>query len=87
MDKLDNTLYPCDFSIKVFGMAKDEFEVNVFSIIRKHIPSLRENAIQHRTSKEGKYLALTITFQASSREQLDAIYRDLTASPYVLMAL
>lgn len=82
-----NELFPCEFPIKVFGIRSDEFEINVLSIIRKHVPDLKENAIQNRSSKEGKYLALTITLFVESREQLDAIYQDLTKSPYVLMAL
>lgn len=86
---MDETLihFPCEFAIKIFGVASDEFEVNVLTLIRKHFPDVKENAIQSRLSKDGKYLALTITVNANDREQLDNIYRDLTASPYVLMAL
>lgn len=79
--------FPCEFAIKIFGIASDEFEVSALTIIRKHFPDLRENAIQHRTSKDNKYLALTITVKANSRAHLDNVYRDLTASPYILMAL
>ncbi len=79
--------FPGEFDIKVFGLTSDEFESNIINLIRKHIPDLRENAIRSRPSKDGKYLALTITVEANNKEQLDAIYRELTASPYVLMAL
>lgn len=80
-------IFPCEFPIKVFGAANDEFEKNVLSIIRKHVPNLAENAISNRLSKEGKYLALTITLKVDSRAELDAIYQDLSASPHVMMAL
>lgn len=79
--------FPCEFVIKVFGMASDQFEVEVLTIIRKHVADLRENALRSRPSKDKKYLALTITIHAESKEQLDDIYRDLSASPHVLMAL
>jgi hypothetical protein len=79
--------FPCEFVIKVFGLATDEFETQVLSLIRKHQPHLAENALRSRPSKDNKYLALTITLHAESREQLDAIYRDLSADPLVLMAL
>jgi len=79
--------FPCDFVIKVFGLASDEFEVAVLSIIRKHVSELREDALRFRPSKDGKYTALTITVRAESKEQLDNIYRDLTANSLVLMAL
>lgn len=79
--------FPCEFVIKVFGIASDEFEVTVLTIIRHHIKDLREDAIRNRNSKDGKYLALTITVPVDSREQLDAIYRELTSSSRVLMVL
>ena len=79
--------FPCDFAIKIFGVASDEFEVNVLTIIRSHFPDIKENAIQTRHSKDNKYLAFTITIRANNREQIDNVYRELTASPYVLMAL
>lgn len=88
MTKSESTLvFPCDFIIKVFGQASPEFEIAVLSIIRKYIPDLREDAIKNRNSKDGKYLALTISIHVDSREQLDHIYRELTANPLVLMAL
>lgn len=80
-------VFPCEFPIKVFGAANDEFEKAVLTIIRKHVPDLAENAITNRVSKEGKYLALTITLKVNSRAELDAIYQDLSANPHVMMAL
>lgn len=80
-------VFPCEFIIKVFGVASDEFETTVIQIVRNHITNLRENAIRTRPSKDGKYLALTITIDVESREQLDNIYRELSANPLVLMAL
>lgn len=79
--------FPCEFVIKVFGVASDEFELAVITIIRKHIAELGETAIRPRPSKDGKYVALTITVFAESKEQIDDIYRELTANPLVLMAL
>lgn len=79
--------FPCDFTIKVFGLANDEFEGTVLAIIKKHVPILRENALQTRSSEQGKYVALNITIHAESKAQLDKIYMDLTANPLVLMAL
>lgn len=79
--------FPCDFVIKAFGVASDEFEKTVITIIRNHVTDLRENAITTRPSKDGKYLAITINVYIDSREQLDTIYRDLSSNPLVLMAL
>lgn len=79
--------FPCDFTIKVFGQATDEFEITVLSIIRKHYPHLSEGSIHSRASENGKYLALSITIHAESKEILDLIYQDLSSSSQVLMAL
>lgn len=79
--------FPCDFVIKAFGVASDEFEATVITIIRSHVSELREDAITTRPSKDGKYLAITIKAPIQSREQLDNIYRELSSNPLVLMAL
>jgi uncharacterized protein len=79
--------FPCDFTIKVFGLSTDEFETTVLMIVHKHVPNLSDRAIQSRPSENGKYRALTITVYVESQAQLDSIYRDLSSSPQVLMAL
>lgn len=79
--------FPCDFPIKAMGSDHGDFEALVVSLIRKHVPDLGENAVKRRPSQGGKYLAVTVTVTATSREQLDDIYRDLTACEHVLMAL
>lgn len=85
----DETLlkFPCDFTIKVFGLGTDEFEGAVLMLIHKHVPNLSGRALQTRTSANGKYRAMSITVHVESKQQLDDIYRDLSASPHVLMAL
>jgi putative lipoic acid-binding regulatory protein len=79
--------FPCDFTIKVFGVASPEFEATVFDIIRKHIPIFSEQATKVRPSTNAKYNAMSITVHVESKDQLDRIYIDLSASPLVLMAL
>jgi putative lipoic acid-binding regulatory protein len=79
--------FPCDFAIKIFGIHSDEFEIHAINLVRNHTPNLTETAISSRPSKDGKYLALTITVHVESKQQLDNIYQDLTASPHILMAL
>lgn len=79
--------FPCDFTLKVFGLGSDEFEAAVLQIVHKHAPNLSGRAIQSRPSESGKYLALSLTIQVDSREQLDNIYRELSSSPHVIMVL
>lgn len=79
--------FPCHFPIKAMGRADGEFESLVVELVRKHVPDLGEGAVQIRDSKGGKYISVTVTVHAKSREQLDAIYQELTACEQVVMAL
>jgi len=79
--------FPCRFPIKIMGRNDTAFEFAVVQILRRHLPQMSEGAIQRRDSRQGNYASLTVIIDAQSREQLDAIYQDLTASDQVLMAL
>ncbi|MEK7322399.1 MAG: DUF493 domain-containing protein [Pseudomonadota bacterium] len=78
--------FPCEFPIKAMGLASEHFDALVVSIVRRHAGDIAEGAVTTRASSGGKYLAVTVTIQASSRAQLDAIYHDLVAAEQVLMA-
>ena len=69
------------------GKNKDAFDSIVVGIVRQHVEDITEGAVKCRPSKEGKYMSVTITIEASSKKQLDAIYQALTDCPEVLMAL
>lgn len=79
--------FPCDFPIKAMGLDADDFAAQVVMIVQRHAPDLRENAVTLRPSGQGRYVSVTVTIQAQSQAQLDAIYQDLTACKAVLMAL
>ncbi len=79
--------FPCEFPIKAIGKSRENLDVIVFSIVRKHAPDLSEAAVRSRPSRKGNYLSLTVTIMAKSRDQLDAIYRDLTACEHIMMVL
>jgi putative lipoic acid-binding regulatory protein len=79
--------FPCRFPIKVMGKTSSEMDLVVVEIIRRHAPDLHEGSVTTRLSKDGNYIAVTILVEASSKQQLDAIYQDLSDHPHVLMAL
>jgi uncharacterized protein len=79
--------FPCQFPIKAMGIAEDGFDILVVGIVRKHVPDLTENAVQSRLSKEGKYISITVSVEAESKQQLDNIYLELTANEKILWAL
>ncbi|MDQ6967289.1 MAG: DUF493 domain-containing protein [Mariprofundaceae bacterium] len=79
--------FPCEFPIKIMGEQSETFETSIVMIAHKHIPNLDEACVKSQPSKKGKYLSITITFQADSREQLDNLYRELSARDDVKMVL
>lgn len=84
--------FPCEYPVKVVGKQhKDEtvrhFELAVLSIFEKHFEKIHEDAIEKRHSKDGNYLAITVTVTAQSKAQLDELYKDLTAHELVVWAL
>ncbi len=85
----DETLleFPCEFPIKAMGRASLQLEAAVLEIMNRHVPDLGEGAINFRESGKGNYISITVTVQARSRAQLDAIYMDLTACELVLFAI
>ena len=80
-------VFPCDYQIKAMGLDDGSFHEVVIGIIRGHCDRIREDSLRTRASSAGKYISVSIVIEAHSREQLDAIYDDLTAHEKVLMRL
>lgn len=79
--------FPCDFPIKAMGRASAEFEAAVLEIVRRHVSALADDAVRKRPSRNGNYLSITVVVRADDKQQLNAIYADLSAHQEVLMAL
>jgi putative lipoic acid-binding regulatory protein len=79
--------YPCDFPIKVLGKTQAGFAQAVLAIVRAHAPDFDGSTMEMKTSKQGKYLSVTCIIRATSRQQLDELYRALCDHPMVVMVL
>jgi putative lipoic acid-binding regulatory protein len=79
--------FPCDFPIKVMGKRQAAFAQTMVDIVKRHAPDFDPASLEMRTSREGTYLSLTLTIRATSREQLDDLYRELCDHPMVTMVL
>lgn len=79
--------FPTTFPIKVMGRTQDGFAQAIVALVQRHAPDFDAATVEMRASSAGKYLSLTCTINAVSREQLDDLYRDLTAHPNVVMVL
>ena len=79
--------YPSRFPIKVMGAKVDGFTEAVVAITRRFDPGFDETSLEVRESRGGNYLSLTVTITATSREQLDELYRTLSTHPMVKVVL
>lgn len=79
--------FPCEFPLKVMGRREDGFAQIVSEIVMRHAGDFRPETIEMRSSKNARYLSLTVVINARSREQLDALYSELSKHPKVMMVL
>jgi hypothetical protein len=79
--------FPCDFPVKMMGRDTQEFRLIVRALIENHVGPVAEEMIQVNLSGKGNFVSVTITVTATSQQQLDAIYRDVSDHDDVLMAL
>ncbi len=82
-----NFIFPTTYPLKVAGKNDVALEATVVDIVRRHVHDFDETTVTVRESKGGKYLAVSVSFTATSKAQLDALYRDLTEHPDIVWAL
>jgi len=78
---------PCRFPIKAMGKTGEDFDALVVQMVRRHAPDLNEAAVTQRASSGGRWVSVTVVIEVASKDQLDAIYRDLSAHEKVVWAL
>ncbi len=79
--------YPCAFPIKVMGALVDGFDEAMIAVALQFDPGFDAASVERRPSSGGRYLGLTLTVNATSREQLDELYRTLSTHPMVKVVL
>ena len=79
--------YPSQFPIKVMGLNAEGFVHAITSIAQRFDPGFDAATVELRASKGDKYLGVTVTITATSRDQLDELYRTLSTHPMVKMVL
>jgi len=79
--------FPCAFPVKIMGEARDGFADAMLDVVLRHAPDFAAASMEMKASRTGKYISLTCTITATSQEQLDALYREISSHPLVSMAL
>lgn len=86
-DQTSPIRFPCEFPVKIMGRAEDDFEALVLEIVSRHDPDFAAENLSVRASRDGNFISITAVIIARSREQLDDLYRELSAHERILMAL
>ncbi len=79
--------FPCEFPIKIMGLTRDDFAQTVLEIVIRHAPDFDGATMEMRSSSNAKYLSLTCTINATSKTQLDNLYRELSKHEMVKIVL
>ncbi len=79
--------FPCAFDIKAMGRHSPDFAASMRALVSRHVPPQELHAVNTRMSRQDQYISVTLSITASSYDQLNAIYQDLTACTEVLFAL
>lgn len=87
-DPYDALAFPCRFEVKVMGKSSNRFNALVASVFTRHLEH-RDDLLQvlEKHSRRGRYVSLTYIIMARNKEQLRAIYLDLSRCDVVLMTL
>jgi putative lipoic acid-binding regulatory protein len=87
--QLQTTLleYPCEYPIKIVGRSQPGYAQAIVEVVSRHSPEFDPSTVEMRTSSANKYLSLTCTIRAQSKQQLDALYQELCDHPLVVMVL
>lgn len=79
--------FPCAFPVKIVGRMEDGFAAALVEVVLRHAPDFDAASVTMKASSSNKYLSLTCTINATSKRQLDELYREISAHPLVVMAL
>lgn len=79
--------FPCEFPIKIMGPSGGDLRSLAVELVGRHVSDLDEARVRVQDSRTGRYQSITVVVPAQSREQLDAIYRELTGHPQITLVL
>lgn len=79
--------FPAEIAVKAMGLASDDFAVHVEALVSPHLDDGTKPVVRTLNSRTGKYVSVSVVFEAQNHEQLKAIYHSLHEDPRVLFTL
>lgn len=86
-DKESLMEFPCDYELKAIGANTDDLVATVIAITQQYAPDAHQDNTRTSLSKTGKWKTVNVRFQATSLDQLHAIYGELKQHPAIQMTL
>ena len=84
---IDILEFPCEFPLRVIGDEADDFYDFVLDVVRRHVPELDDQSVSAQPSSNGRYISIRMKFTAASRQQMDALYIELSSHSRVRFIL
>lgn len=69
--------FPCEYPIKVIGHDENNFFDFVVDLVTRHAPEVPPHAFSVNQSSGGKYVSVSVTILAQSRDQVNALYKEM----------
>ena len=79
--------FPCEFPLKVMGKSNCDLKQTAETIVSEHVLTEHRLSVTERSSSEARFISITVTIEAQSREQLDKLYQAFNAHPDIMMVL
>lgn len=79
--------FPCRYVLKITALAAKMSLEALLAILQPHIPAVSATDVTVKNSSQGNYVSFSVSFMAQSKEQLDALYRDLTTRKEIVFVL
>ena len=79
--------FPCHFPVKIIGINSDVFLKEILVILEEQFPDPGHRSVKHNKSKDGNYLAITVTIYVEDKTTLDSFYKAVTKHPDIKMVL
>ena len=79
-------IFPCEYPVRVIGRDENDFTGFVMDVVTRHVPNLTSDDFRTRLSGGEKYISVSVTFIAESRQQVDALYAELGKDERVRIA-
>lgn len=79
--------FPCQYPIKVLGRDCEQLQPVVIEVFERHAPGFDSESLVIKSSSAGTFVSITLTIEATGKEQLSRLHQDLMETGLVSMVI